>query len=370
MTPAPPRPRLTWLTHVWKVLLTLWCVNSVLGFVQGLPAVQMWWAQRSGLPVYSSLGTTIFQPQVYEGLDVASRSPDGRWVAGGGSQEYGKSFTFRVILWNAATMERRWAVTRPTTDFRSVNALAWSPDSRALWAHDTEGKVTVLNVGTGRVVREFQADTYRPCVFAATPGGLLLTEQAESGSSPTLTLRRWEDGAVQWRVPLPCWDAAGGSVDAAGRTVAYSPRMGEVALFDLRRRAPLGAALSLGEKFGPYALALSPDGTRVAAGGGKGRVVVWSAASGQEVWRRRPHWGLVQALTWDETGSALASSGFGGCGGWRSECVVVTRSSSDEPQSRVVWWRRFQSAKSIEWLGEDRLLLSIGERAFTVRTPR
>lgn len=365
MTPAPPRPRSVWLTRAWKVLLLLWGVYSVLGFVRGLPAVQKWWAQHSGLPVYSSLGDAIFRP--YEGLEVASRSPDGRWVVGGGVQGVGKGFTFRLVLWDAATMERRWAVTRPTTDFRSVNALAWSPDSRNVWAHDTEGKVTVLNAGTGRVLREFQADTFQPCVFAATPGGLLLTEKADRSATPELTLRRWEDGAVRWRVPLPCWDAAEGRVDAAGHTLAYSPRMGEVALFDLRRRARFGPAFPLVQDYGPYAIALTPDGSRVAAGGGGGSVVVWNAASGKEDWRGHPHRELVRALAWNADGTALASSGFGG---WRSECVVVTDSAPGGPQSRVVWWRRFHSAGSVEWVGRNRLLLTIGERAFMVRTSR
>lgn len=367
MTPAVPRPRRTWLQRVTALLLPLFLIFNLLtlaGAVRDARPVQQWWAQQTGLPVYLP-GRGIF-----ESLDWASGSPDGRWVAAGGTREDGESFTFRLALWDAETMTRRWTTDRPTDDFRSVNALRWSPDSRSVWTHDTEGRVTVLEAGTGRVSREFQAHQYQPCVFEAVPGGLLLTERANRDASTTLTLRRWQDGQVQWRVPFTCWWEGGSSVDVAGTTLAYSPRAGEVALYDLRRRAPLPLRLGFSEEHGPYSLALTPDGSGVAAGWGEGTLITWAAASGQETWRVRPHRGLIRALAWNPSGTALASSAFEGCGGWRSECVVVTRPGPGGPRSRVAWWRRFRAAQTVQWVGGDRLLIAGSREVRTVRVPQ
>ncbi|MDL2343499.1 WD40 repeat domain-containing protein [Deinococcus sp. MIMF12] len=357
MTPAPGRSRPTRLQRVLMVLLTPLLLFNLVGIARAVwdsRPVQTWRAQRTGLPVYLRGGG------LYEGLDHAAQSPDGRWVAIGGTREYGESFTARLALWEAATMRRRWTTDLPTNDFRSVNALVWSPDSRTVWIHDDEGRVTALDAAGGGVRGEWRSFEWQPCVFAALPQGLLLTDAAGPGRDRPvrLTLRRWSDGAVVWRVPFTCWWEAGGSVDAAGSTLAYSPRRGEVALYDLRTRRPRPERFTLGSgEEGPYSLALTPDGSRVAAGWKEGTLTVWDGATGREVWRARPHRGLVRALAWNPAGTALASAAFHGCGGWRSECVVVTRAAPDGPHSRVVWSRRYNVPDTVQWLGPDRLLL-------------
>ncbi|WP_143068315.1 hypothetical protein [Deinococcus reticulitermitis] len=175
MTPAPTRPRHTRLQRVLTVVMIPLLIFNLVGIARAVwesRPVQTWQAQRTGLPVYLRGG------RLYEGLDHAAQSPDGRWVAIGGTREYGASFTARVALWEAATMKRRWTTDRPTSDFRSVNALVWSSDSRSVWIHDTEGRVTALDAGGGRVRGEWRSFEYQPCVFAALPQGLLLTDAA------------------------------------------------------------------------------------------------------------------------------------------------------------------------------------------------
>ncbi|WP_143068316.1 hypothetical protein [Deinococcus reticulitermitis] len=107
----------------------------------------------------------------------------------------------------------------------------------------------------------------------------------------------------------------------------------------------------------------------MAAGWGEGTLTVWDGATGREVWRTRPRRGLVGALAWNPAGTALASAAFYGCGGWRSECVVVTRPSPDGPQSRVVWSRRYNVPNTVQWLGPDRLLLGEEEGSRVVAVP-
>src|SRR5205807_10010482 len=76
----------------------------------------------------------------------------------------------------------------------------------------------------------------------------------------------------------------------------------------------------------------SPDGTRLASGGGgggRGELFAWEARSGERLYTLSEPKAVVQALAWDPTGAVLVSGGSAdGCGQCdlqRGECMRVRK---------------------------------------------
>lgn len=63
-----------------------------------------------------------------------------------------------------------------------------------------------------------------------------------------------------------------------------------------------------GHKEGAFCLALSPDGTEVASGGGEGVVRIWDVATKKQKQALTGHAGTILALAWSPDGATLASS--------------------------------------------------------------
>jgi len=235
-------------------------------------------------------------------------------------------------------------------------------------SNDTEGYVTVFDARSGRVLKELNVHTYRPCVFSFVPGGLLLSERDTPRGPTFLALRSWPELSLVWRVPLDCWDAATGNTNAAGTLAAVALGEGRrVGVIDLQTHALRGPVIVLpGTQSELQSLSLRPDGQAVAGGLGNGRVLIWDTPSGQLKSQVHEHGDLVNTLSWSLSGDALASGSFGGCGWPRSECLLVTRFGEASPQSKVVWYRRFNVPGSVEWRGDSALLLSDHDQVFTV----
>lgn len=320
---------------------------------------------------YPAAGS-VFGSVKYEGFDVASPSSTGLALAAGSSiSRSGDGFTATISVIERPGGTRRWRTALNTSEnFRSVNAVLWSPDDQEVVSSDTGGDVTVLDARSGRIRQRLNVHTYRPCVFRFVTGGLLLSERDTEHGQTFLSLRSWPALKPVWRTPLDCWGGGPGNVDASGTLAAVGLGSGRrVGVVDLQTQALRAEIIQLPADAPPlHSLSLRPDGRQVAGGLSDGTLMVWDLPSGTLRWQFRPHGDMVRALSWNASGDALASSAFGGCGWLRSECVVVTHFNGGSAQSRVVWHHRFDSVRTVVWLKRSTLLLTEGRVVFTLGT--
>ena len=124
-------------------------------------------------------------------------------------------------------------------------------------------------------------------------------------------------------------------------------------------------------------VAWSPDGTRVASGGGgrgSGELFVWCARSGELLHTLSELSEIVYALAWSPTGTILVSGGSDGMLCWwdveRGECVHTCRAHQGTVQSLKV----SPDGRSLASCGDDGAIniwdLESGEHLRTLRPDR
>ncbi len=277
-------------------------------------------------------------------------SPDGTSIASAGKDT-------TVCVWHALSGELAF---RYGGHCEAVYALSWSLDGKLLASGGRDRTVQVWDVSTGEQLLCYRGHTHSVTSLAWSPDGRRI---ASCG------------GDSGWQV----WDASSGARHLIGSphpcpgtiyALAWSPRGDTLAL------AGRGIALvSLGVEFGEraqalrllddetqgredsYALACSPDGTRLASGGFSGRVRIWQVSTGRPVRSLWGQQGYIRALSWSPDGKLLAS------GGWDGTVQVWDVSSGRKlasyeghfrPVSAVIWLPLMpQDAVSLALLAED-----------------
>lgn len=201
-------------------------------------------------------------------------SPDGRWLAAAGAAG--------TMVWDAATLELTQTI--PTANDQSVafGTVAFSPDSTMLATGDASGYVRIYSLPDG--VEVAASDAYfSSTVLALTfsPDGHHL---ALGGIRGDVYIINAATGAAVGD-PFPVSDdfVFATAFNQAGTELVVGGENGLV-LVDLERRVSIGESQHLAQHVGkdldPHvtALALSPDGDRVAAGGPDGVIVILDIA--------------------------------------------------------------------------------------------
>jgi len=195
---------------------------------------QLWNVDKKRtLSTFSFPGSAKHLLQSDEGPPLVLAS-DGTLAAAAATMSDQKSL---IAVWNAASGKLLWQF--PVT----ASALAFSPDNKLLASGDEDGLVTLWSITSGEKV-------------AKIPNGRNAIQSLAFSSDSRLVGEK--DTLVHGRL----------AVGDAGTLVT---------LWDLPLRRPIAHCRS--SRYGVYALAFSPDGTIVTAGGRLG-VLLWDAATG------------------------------------------------------------------------------------------
>ncbi len=192
-------------------------------------------------------------------------SPDGKRVAVAGDG-------YAAVIYDAATGQEQLAL----TDHKSaVYAVAFSPDGTKVATASWEGLCRIF-------------DAYSGALLAALPGGSAPLYDVAFSPDGTQLAAAGGDGLVR------VWNTADGQ---------------QIYSLDSREGNPQAAGEALGQDL--LAVAFSPDGKTVAAGGNARTILTWSLADGQlTAVQRDAHFDVVRDLAYSPHGEWLASAGW------------------------------------------------------------
>jgi RNA polymerase sigma factor (sigma-70 family) len=280
------------------------------------------WDLENGIEVRGfSEGHHESRTSAYVGPEVFA--PDGSMMAEADSE--GES----VWVWDRAgtplnelkhavgdrTARRAWRKT----------PMAFGPDGKTLFTALPDHTIKVWDCGTGRVTRAFGTGRPAPRSLAASADGKLLATSAEAapaggaGRVPAPEAVRIWDPATGTLVREFPWGAAGTGEQYSAHYLGFT-RAGTVwavaateSGLSFREWNPAAAeplrvwTAGLADHSPPYAVALSPDGARLAVGLRSGVVLLFDTTTGKDVTPGRGHRAEVREMRFTPSGSQLVT---------------------------------------------------------------
>jgi WD40 repeat protein len=312
--------------HYFFVVATAWTANPFLGEIVadggGDHAVKLW---RAG-----GGGSATCKPGQFAAADGAVRalpeidgwtlglafSPDGRFLAGASRDRM-------VRIWSLAPGSNQFRVVGVIfdRDAGNVASVAWQPDGHGLVTADRRGHVTAWDFDpTVDGFDQATIDDFAATSYEAQPAW------CQAHAEATTRTPRWRDERTGWvwNVRVAPDGTRAAAVGDDGQLVVYDLAAGGVAF---RTAAPSGKAL--------HALDWSPNGTLLATGGADRAVQIVDAATGAPIDRLEGHADVVSAVAWSPDGRMLAST----AGGPRVSLALLNVTTGPDLTIRL-WTRR------------------------------
>jgi len=296
------------------------------------------------------------------GTRAVAFSPDGKWLAFGSSTEVFYDGDTSIKLLEIASGK----VLRLIGHTESVNAIAFSPDSRQLASGGDDDTIRLWEVATGREIKAISSFKDNVQTVAFSPDGRWLAcgnrdstfklfEMAaereislsgQIGGINALALspdRRWlASGGDDRKVML--WELTTGRQariltghSTRIESVAFSPDSRWFASGSVDGNIKLWAVDSDqairtlgGSSEGIKAVAISPDGHLLAAESSDATVKIWNVATGRELRTLGGHSEFISSITFHPDGRILASGDFDTIRLWDVETGRLLRTLSGQ----------------------------------------
>jgi WD40 repeat protein len=287
------------------------------------------------------LRTTRLRATLLEAGDHVAWSPDGALLATCG-------YTPELKVWDAASGTLARSTT--ATNVRQLLAVAWSPDGETLATGSLEGTIATWASGTLAPRVSERGSSSMIWSLAYNPAGTRLAAT----------------DANRIRVVDPRTGKAISTIDAKGATaLAWRPdgtalaswvRGSGIHIWDADKGASLGALAGPGWV---EALAFSPDGKQLAAGGGGAspNLSIWDSALKKRMRVLGADARVEEVAGWDPHGLLLAAAGkTGGVEVW------------DLPASRLRWvlGNGVVDAEGFSWSPDGNLIATAGRKEVSV----
>jgi WD40 repeat protein len=205
----------------------------------------------------------------------------------------------RAVIWDTTTWETILQLEHPVR----VHAVGWSPQDSRVATGDGAGTIRIWDGVSGQLLSSFQTghDLIAVDKLAWSPSGTQL-------ASVSLELQIWEVATGQLLEEIPGYiNDAAWSPD--GSKLAYGGGNGVLAVIDAPTQTPRHID----------AVAWKSDGTEFATGQEGGMVTIWDAATQQPLltFEVAPEWHdppVVYSLAWSPDGNMLAAAASLGAG--------------------------------------------------------
>ncbi len=231
--------------------------------------------------------------------DVAY-SPDGSRFVSAGMDGF-------VKLWNSETGELLLTLPQVNAPTSGFTGLAFSSDGSRLAAGGVDGTVTIWDSQTGEMLTNLDGHTNMVLGLAFSPDGTRLASASLDGTAKVRNLASGEEFTFRGHI-FPAWITG----------VAFSPDSKSIFAgvaedkfvyqWDVTTGREVKSFSSDGKEI--YGIALSPDGSLLAAGDQDGNIHLWDVESGKKLDKLSSHAGLVNRVAFNQDGSRLASAGF------------------------------------------------------------
>jgi len=241
------------------------------------------WDAKTGEPVLDLAESAQHHPTV-------AFSPDGQRIAGIG-------YDHAITLWDAETGKR---IRRLQGHRDYVSSVAFSPDSRRLCSGSYDKLLTVWDVATGRAIRSFKGHAAGLTSVAFNRDG----NRIVSGSHDD-AVKVWDAEVDQGPLTVQSAGTSGVrnvSVSPDGDCIAVSTWYEQVRIIDS------GTGKELRKLSGSsHPVALSSDGQRLVADGGKNSLRVWDANTGDILLTLKSQPDTIHCVAFSPDGSRIVS---------------------------------------------------------------
>jgi WD40 repeat protein len=233
-------------------------------------------------------------------VNALAISPDGRWVAAGGSDQANQIQIYNV--------ERKTVSSPLDLHDKGVTSLAFSHNSNYLVSASADHTIKVWDMKLGAVARSIAkghvldgaSKPVNAVVF--NPDGTLLASGGNDGF-----LRLWDAKSGQQKSAFPtvvAVDSISFSPDGARVAAAGGPGR-KVHVWDIETGQEV--LTLVGHTDGVTSVRYSPDGKRIASAGRDKTVRLWDAKTGQNLSVLQGHEQAVYCLAFSPDGKTLAS---------------------------------------------------------------